>query len=32
MVRRENTRSLSDLDMYVKSSCAICTEIVWETW
>jgi hypothetical protein len=31
-VRRENTRSHSDLDIYVESSCAICTEIVRETW
>ena len=31
-MRRENTRSHSDLDIYVESSCAICTEIVRETW
>ncbi|KAI3479319.1 hypothetical protein L1887_58639 [Cichorium endivia] len=30
-VRRENTRSHSDLDMWNRS-CAICTEIVRETW
>ena len=31
-VRRVYTRSHSDLDIYVESSCAICTEIVRETW
>jgi hypothetical protein len=28
----ENTRSHSDLDIYAESSCALCTQFIWETW